>query len=444
MSDKVLDPLAERMEKTFDRLWPLHRSLAGPGFVASLDVLGGIMPHERLLFPTGTQVLDWTVPSEWHPREAYFLAPDGRRCADIRENTLHLLGYSAPFRGRVSLAELREHLHTRPDLPEAVPYATSYYSPRWGFCIPHALLETLPEGDYEVVIDTELVPGHVTVAEAVLPGEGAEEILLSSYLCHPAMANNELSGPLVLSYLYEQVRRLPRRRYTYRFVLLPETIGSICLLSLRGEHLVRHLRAGLMLTCLGDAGAFTYKRSRRGGALVDRAAEAVLAARGPHRLLAFDPADGSDERQYCSPGFNLPVGTLSRSIYGQYREYHTSLDNKAFMDFGSMAQSVAVALEVLQALEANHAPVNLSPRGEPQLGKRNLYPTLSAETSLAQAQQAVMWLLNYGDGEHDLLEISRLSGLSPVLLGHMSEKLQAAGLVRADQARSNAKENPAC
>jgi aminopeptidase-like protein len=425
--------LAGPLEETFDRLWPLHRSLAGPGFLESLDILDAIMPHDRLLFPSGSQALDWTVPPEWHPREAYIVTPDGRRIADIRENNLHLVSYSVPFRGRLSLAELKEHLHTRPDLPQAIPYVTSYYNPAWGFCMPHALLETLPEGAYEVVVDTRLAPGNVVVAEAMLPGEEEGEVLLSSYLCHPSMANNELSGPLALVYAYQALSRMPRRRFTYRFALLPESIGSICYLSLRGEHFMRRLTGGLVLTCMGGTRDFSYKLSRRGDSMMDRAAQAVLKARSDSRIVRFNPADGSDERQYCSPGFNLPVGALSRTPYGTYPEYHTSLDNKEIMDFGHMEDSVATVLDILWAMEANHTPINLSPYGEPQLGRRSLYPQLSKDTELSAFHQAIMWVLNLADGKHDLLDIAHESGLAPGLLAQVCGVLEDADLLERER-----------
>jgi aminopeptidase-like protein len=434
--------LAGPLEAAFDRLWPLHRSLAGPGFLASLDILAEIMPLDRLLFPSGSKALDWTVPPEWHPRQAYILTPDGRRIADIGDNNLHLVGYSMPFRGRLSLAELRKHLHSRPDLPQAIPYVTSYYKRVWGFCLPHALLAGLPEGDYEVVVDTELRDGHVVVAETVLPGRETDEVLLSSYLCHPSMANNELSGPLVLAFLHQALSRLPARRFTYRFVLLPESIGSICYLSRRGGHFLEHLAGGLVLTCLGGASELTYKRSRRADGLMDRAATAVLRGHGSPRITRFNPADGSDERQYCSPGFNLPVGSLSRTPYGVYPEYHTSLDNKDIMDFRLLEDSVSRTLEILLALEDNHVPVNLSPYGEPQLGRRSLYPQLSKDTELGAFHQAIMWTLNLADGEHDLLDIAHESGLAPAVLAEAGDALERAGLLRRDPPETRAVRRP--
>lgn len=421
-----------QLEAYFDSLWPINRSLAGPGFLASLDILSKLMPHERLLFPSGSQALDWTVPMEWHPRTAYIVTPDGRRIADLAVNNLHLVSYSNPFRGRVALAELKEHLHTRPDLPDAIPFVTAYYKDYWGFCIPHTLFETLTDGEYEVVVDTYFIKGNVVVAEAVLPGSSRQEVLITSYLCHPSLANNELSGPLTLCFLYRLMQARRERHYTYRFVLMPETIGAICYLSMRGEHFRSNLTGGLLLSCLGDKGPLTFKSSRRGDTLMDRTVRTVLAGRGEYKSVPFDPSNGSDERQYCSPGFNLPLCSLSRSIYGMYPEYHTSLDNKSIMNFEALEQSVVTAFEILAALENNCVPVNLAPYGEPQLGRRKLYPDVSSAHELAAQQKAMMWLLNLGDGEHDLISIAERSGLAPGLLEKALLLLEGAQLMRRD------------
>ncbi|HIO70208.1 MAG TPA: DUF4910 domain-containing protein, partial [Nitrospirales bacterium] len=332
--------LEARIEKYFDRLWPICRSITGPGYRESLDVLSELMPTQRLKFETGRKVLDWTVPNEWVARDAYFVGPDNVKRAQFSVNNLHLLGYSAPFVGTMSLAKLRAHLYSIPEQPHAIPYLTSYYEERWGFCLTHAELQSLPDGEYHVMVDTELKPGHVEIGEAVLPGATDEEVLISTYLCHPSLANNELSGPLVAAFLYERLAAVSCRRYTYRFVIAPETIGSICYLSEKGQHLKDHLVAGFQITCVGDAGNFTYKTSRNGNTLADRAARLVLRDLGPHTIIAFNPYEGSDEQQYCSPGFDLPVGSLMRTTYDAYPEYHTSLDNKQFISFEAMAGSL--------------------------------------------------------------------------------------------------------
>lgn len=399
----------ERLEHYFDRLWPLCRSITGPGLRESLDILSEIMPLERLSFRSGEKVLDWTVPEEWLVREAYLTDPQGNKRAEFKKNNLHLMNYSIPFRGTLSLAMLKPHLYSLPSQPNAIPYVTSYYQKRWGFCLSHDELTFLPEGNYQVVVDTELKPGALEMGEAVLPGDTQDEIFFTSYLCHPSMANNELSGPLVMSFLYERLRAKSKRRFTYRFILGPETIGALCYLSRRGALLKERMQAGFIMTCLGDRGHFTYKLSRRGNALGDRAADLVLRSRGEYLSIPFDPL-GSDERQYCSPGFNLPVGSLMRTPYGTYPEYHTSLDDKNFISFDSLAQSIQLYEEVIDAMEANLVYTGTVQYGEPQLGSRGLYSTLGSHLENNQRRYALLWLLNLADGTRDLLSIAEQSG----------------------------------
>lgn len=405
--------IKEKLETYFDRLWPLNRSILGPGFRDSLDILSEIMPTERLKFQTGSSVLDWRIPEEWKVNSAYIIRPDGKKIANFDENNLHLVGYSMPFRGELSLTKLKEHLHSIPQLPDAIPYVTSYYERRWGFCISDSELQSLPDGIYTVVVDTELYPGHLEIGEAVLPGQLDEEILFSTYLCHPSMANNELSGPLTMCFLYEAVKNIPNRRYTYRFVITAETIGTIAYLSLRGAHLKEKMIAGYQMTCLGDRGEFTYKKSRIGNSLADRVALAVLKDVENHKVVPFY-ISGSDERQYCSPGFNLSFGSLMRTPYDQYPEYHTSLDNKSFISFEALSGSIEMYTNLVQALENNLVWENLFPYGEPQLGRRGLFATLSSYTAFSSAldeqQEALFWVLNLADGINDILAIAEISG----------------------------------
>lgn len=419
---------ADRLETYFDRLWPITRSITGPGIRESLDILSEIIPTERLTFPSGSRAFDWIVPLEWAVREAYIVGPDGRRRADLARNNLHLVGYSVPFRGRLTLDELRPHLYSLPELPDAIPFVTSYYREHWGFCLADRELLELPDGEYEVVIDSELYPGRVEIGEAFLPGESDEEILFSSYLCHPSLANNELSGPLALAFLYERVAALPQRRYSYRFLLSAETIGTICYLSERGDHLRRHLIAGYVMTCLADRGSFTYKLSRPGGSLADRAARIVLRDHGAHTVIPFDPGNGSDERHYCTPGFNLPVGSLMRSVYADYPEYHTSLDNKDAISFPALAESVDVYERIVRALESNTAWWNTVQYGEPQLGRHRLYPTTSRRDPMPDVQ-LLSWILNLGDGEHDLLAVAERSGYPFDLVVDGARRLETVGLL---------------
>ena len=420
--------LKRRLEACFDRLWPICRSITGPGYRESMDIIAELMPTERLRFETGRKVFDWTVPNEWVVRDAYLIDPDGVRRAEFKVNNLHLLGYSAPFAGTLSLDELRPHLYSLPDQPNAIPYLTSYYEERWGFCLTHEELQSLPQGRYQVVVDTQLKPGHVEVGEAVLPGETQEEVFFSSYLCHPSLANNELSGPLVMAFLYERLVGLPARRYTYRFAITPETLGAICYLSERGRHLKEHVVAGYQITCVGDAGNFTYKMSRRGNTLADRAAMLVLRDLD-HEIIPFDPYEGSDERQYCSPGFDLPFGSLMRSRYLHYPEYHTSLDNKDFIDFGAMIDSIDAYAAIAAALEGNVTWCNTVQYGEPQLGPRGLYSSLGGVKDVEERGRAMMWLLNLADGTRDLFAIAERSGQDVALLTSLAEELSAKGLL---------------
>jgi aminopeptidase-like protein len=398
------------LEKYFDRLWPICRSIMGEGTRESLRILDEVMPMDRLTYPTGTKVFDWTVPNEWSVADAYIIDPKGVKRAEFKKNNLHLLNYSSPFRGKISLEELKKHIFTDPDMPEAIPYRTSYYKEQWGFCLAHKELQALPSGDYEVVVDTALKPGQLEIGEAILPGDSKEEIIFSSYVCHPSLANNELSGPLVLTKLYDKLKAMPKRRYTYRFVLSAETLGTIAYLSTRGEHLRKSVVAGYVITCVGDSGPFTYKFSRRSDTLADRAAQSVAKeAKTPWRWERFDPSDGSDERQYCSPGFDFPMGSLMRTMYGKFREYHTSLDNKDFVAFAAMDGSVEEYLKIVSVLEGNEVLKNASPFGEPQLGRRGLY-SMVGEVKVSNFVGTVLWLLNLADGTNDLISIAEKSG----------------------------------
>lgn len=417
-----------KIESYFDRLWPICRSIAGPEFRQSLDILAELMPTTRLRFKTGEQVFDWKVPQEWSAKEAYLIGPDGKKLADFKENNLHLVTHSMPFQSELSLSELKLHLYSLPDQPEAIPYVTSYYAANWGFCLKHRELETLLEGRYRVVVNTELRDGHVEIGEAVLPGSSQEEILITSYLCHPSLANNELSGPLATAFLFQRVAAWSSRRYTYRFVIGPETIGSICYLSVRGEHFKKMLQAGYVVTCVGDPGNFTYKRSRRDDTLADRAATVVLRDNASHTIIPFTPA-GSDERQYCSPGFNLPIGSLMRTMYGKYPEYHTSLDNKSLISFDAMLETVDIYEKVLRSMEENRKWRSTVLYGEPQLGPRGLYPLIGSGESRTEQVLALNWVINLSDGDHDLLEIAQRSGLKIETLITAAKAASAAGLL---------------
>jgi aminopeptidase-like protein len=398
------------IEETFDRLWPIMRSITGDGVRETHDILSDIVPLERIEVPFGTQVLDWTVPKEWRFNEAYVVAPDGRRILDAKDNTLRLVNYSAPFRGKLTREALDEHLHSRPDLPDAIPYVTSYYEERWGFCLSQRERDSLLPGEYHVVVDTAFHDGSLTISEAVLSGTESDEVLISTNTCHPSMANNELSGPLAAAYLYRRIAAWPQRRLTYRFAFGPETIGAITYLSMRGEHWPKSLVAGFVVTCVGLDQAFVYKRSRRGDSLADRAAIHALE----HMAVEYTARDfkpvGSDERQYCSPGYDLPVGSLMRGPHGDYPEYHTSLDNKSLISFDALRGSVDAYEAICRTLDRNLVFRNRYPFGEPQLGRRGLYPTLGTADQRSKVE-TLLWVLNLSDGHHDLLSIAERSGL---------------------------------
>ncbi|MGE4220038.1 MAG: DUF4910 domain-containing protein, partial [Alphaproteobacteria bacterium] len=406
VAEHATDP---RIEAYFDRLWPLPRSITGDAVRRTHDILGEILPLQRIEVPSGRQVFDWTIPPEWVLREAYIIDPAGRRRCDVRQNNLHLVGYSMPFRGTLSRAELDAHLFSDPNRPDAVPYVTSYYERRWGFCLSHRERSELPEGDYTVVVDTAFDDcGSLTISEAVVPGTTEDEVVLVSHTCHPSMANDQLSGPLVTAFLHERIARWPDRRLTYRFVFLPETIGSLAYIHMREAQLRRHLVGGYVLALLGGPGPFTYRQSRRGDSAADRAALAVLPQHGETDIRAFRPAGGNDQRQFCAPGFDFPVGCITHTPEAKGAEYHSSLDNKAWLSFPALMKSIDAVEQVCRALDTNIAYRNLKPFGEPQLSKYGLYPStgLSGLTSLGDFHRAVLWLLNYSDGMNDLLSIS--------------------------------------
>jgi aminopeptidase-like protein len=414
------------------RLFPIARSLTGPGLRETLGVLEEVAgaPMEIHRWATGTQVFDWTIPEEWTIRDAWIRDPDGRKVVDFADSNLHVLGYSEPVHRRLSLEELQGHLHSLPELPHAIPYLTSYYARRWGFCLPHERRERLAPGEYEVMIDADLGPGHVELGEVTLPGERDDEILFSTYVCHPSLANNELSGPVVAAHLARHLRDRPRR-FTYRILFLPETIGSIAYLHRFGDRLLERLRAGYVITCAGDPGPFTYKRSRRGDSLADRTAEHVLRAAGaPHRVVDFFPS-GSDERQFCSPGFDLPVGSLMRTMYGTYPEYHTSLDDLEFVTPDGLGGTLQMYVAIVDALEANETLATTVPHCEPQLGKRGLYPTLGSGRERQERVNDMMWLLNLCDGTRDLLAVAERAGRPLTALAPIVAELKAAGLLSA-------------
>ncbi|MER6576412.1 DUF4910 domain-containing protein [Nonomuraea sp. NPDC001023] len=417
----------KEMHELVRRLYPLCRSITGDGVRATLDVIGEHLPLKVYEVPTGTPVLDWHVPREWNIRDAYVRDPAGRKVVDFAESNLHVVGYSVPVSATMPLRELRGRLHTLPDQPDLVPYRTSYWAEDWGFCLRQETLDGLADGDYEVVIDSTLADGHLTYAEHVVPGASEEEVLISCHTCHPSLANDNLAGIAVAVWL---ARRLAgtRPRHTYRFLFAPGTIGSITWLA-RNREAAGRVRHGLVLACAGDAGALTYKRSRRGDAEIDRAMAYVLASSGrPHSTLDFSPY-GYDERQYCSPGFDLPVGSLTRSTYASYPEYHTSGDDPDFVLPESLEDTLETCWETFAVLEGNRRYVNLRPYGEPQLGRRGLYDALGGRSDTKQAQLAMLWVLNLSDGDNTLLDVAQRSGLPFAAIAEAAQSLREAELV---------------
>ena len=422
--------MQKELEQFFDRLFPINRSLTGDGNRESLKILSEVVDLQIYEVPSGTKCFDWIVPPEWNVKEAWIKDSSGKKIVDFKDLNLHLLGYSVPFHGQMSLNELKPHLFSIPEMPESVPYLTSYYKERWGFCLKHSQLLELKNDTYEVLIDSELNKnGTMTYGEAFIKGESDEEILFSTYICHPSLANNELSGPLVTSFIYKSLKGR-KLRYSYRFLFLPETIGAIYYLSKYGKSLKDHLIAGFVVTTIGDNGQFTYKRSRIGNSLPDRAVEMVLNETEKEFIIEDFFPNGSDERQYCSPGFNLPVGSLMRTRYGKYKEYHTSDDNKSFISFEAMQKSVEKYIGVVDVIEKNRIYINQSPFCEPQLGKRGLYPTLGSQKEVQEYVDTTLWLLNLTDGTNDLITISKQSKINFNLLTIISEKLLKHGLIR--------------
>jgi len=424
--------MKDKLEQYFDRLWPINRSLTGNGVRESLSILSEIIDLEIKEIPSGTVCFDWTVPPEWNINEGWVKDSKGNFIINFKDNNLHILGYSEPVMGSFRYEELVKHLYTLPDQPELIPYLTSYYKKRWGFCMSHSSFEKLDKSEtYEVFIDSNLdESGSMTIAEATIKGKSDKIVLLSTYICHPSMANNELSGPLVSAFIYDRLKNISNLKYTYKFIFVPETIGSIYYLSKYGNLLKDKLEAGFVITCIGDKGDFTYKKSRRGNSLPDRAASIILnQTENKYNLIDFFPS-GSDERQFCSPGFNLPVGSLIRTMYGKYPEYHTSADDKNFISFDAMENSVNKYIEIIELLELNEKYINTLPFCEPQLGKRGLYPTLGSQKGTESYVKAMMWILNLSDGENDLIDISEKSKitireLKPVLVKLLENKILA-------------------
>lgn len=428
------DNIGPQMYRLVAELYPICRSITGDGFRETLRVIRGHVPLEVHEVPTGTKVFDWIVPKEWNIRDAYVKNGKGERIIDFQQSNLHVLNYSTPVNARMSLAELRPHLFSLPEHADWIPYRTSYYAARWGFCVSHNQLLALKDDVYEVCIDSTLEDGHLTYGELLVRGQTADEVLFSCHACHPSLANDNLSGVALTTFLAKHIRELTPR-YSYRFLFIPGTIGSITWLA-RNETTVANIKHGLVITCVGDAGTSYYKKSRRGNADIDRAVAHVLRHSGqPHEISEFSPY-GYDERQYCSPGFNLPVGCFMRTPNGRYPEYHTSADNLEFVKPASLADSYAKCLAVIAVLEGNRTYVNLNPKCEPQLGTRGLYGTIGGQTDSRAFELAMLWVLNLSDGEHSLLDVAERSGFEFGLIRKAADALADHSLLKQAPATS--------
>jgi aminopeptidase-like protein len=412
-------------------IFPICRSLTGDGVRRTLDVLTRHFPIRRHELPTGTPVFDWAVPKEWNITDAYIKNSEGERVVDFQRSNLHVVNYSVPVRQRMRISELKRHIFTLPDQPDLIPYRTCYDNEEWGFCMAHRQLESLEatDAEYEVVIESSLEPGALTWGEYLHAGESTDEVLISTHICHPSLANDNCSGLALLTML---ARELSRRQthLSYRFLWIPARIGSIAWLA-TNESALSRIKHGLVISNVGDAGGPTYKRSRRGNSLIDRAMQHVLQRSGSQfSLLDFFPY-GYDERQYCSPGFDLPVGLFQRSQFGTFPEYHTSADNLDFIRPQHLAVSFRWIVQALEILERDRAPVNLSPKGEPQLGRRGLYSGIGNGNDAKMQNMAVLWTLNLSDGRHSLLDIAERADLPFDLIFAAASALESHGLLSA-------------
>jgi aminopeptidase-like protein len=408
------------------QIFPICRSITGNGVRQTLLQIAAHLPLEVHEVPTGTQVFDWTIPREWNIRDAYIKNSGGEKIVDFARSNLHVMSYSIPVRKRVGLAELKEHVHTQPEQPDLIPYRTSYYSDNWAFCMPHRLLENLREDSYEVVIDSSLESGSLTYGEYLHKGETDEEFLLSAHVCHPSLANDNCSGVALLTHLARQIVGL-KTRYSYRFLFAPGTIGAIAWLSANEEKSWR-IKHGLVVSMVGDGGGPTYKKSRRGDAAIDRAMAHILHHSGLTPVIEEFSPYGYDERQYCSPGFNLPVGLFQRSKYGTIPQYHTSADNLAFIRSEHLLESYSMIVKTISVIENDAVYQNTAPKCEPQLGKRGLYRRVGGK-DIAAENMAMLWVLNFSDGAHSLVDIAERSKLPFETILRAARLLEVHGLL---------------
>ncbi len=423
-----LNDLGHQMYQLVLKLYPICRSITGDGLRETLKVIKNHIPLDIHEVPTGTEVFDWVVPKEWNIKDAYIKNSKGERVVDFQKSNLHVVNYSVPVQQTMQLRELKEHLFTLPDRPDWIPYRTSYYKESWGFCLSHKQLLELQDEEYEVCIDSSLEAGHLTYGECYLRGASLDEVLISCHSCHPSLCNDNLSGLALTTLLAKHLNSFSLS-YSYRFIFIPGTIGSITWLC-RNEAQVSRIKYGLVVSCVGDSGPSTYKRSRRGDTAIDRAVIHVLKHSGTdYKVEDFSPY-GYDERQFCSPAFNLAVGCLMRSPNGSFPEYHTSADNPKFVQPQYLADSFFKYLSVLHVLENNKTYLNQNPKCEPQLGKRGLYRAIGGQSEDGVDQLALLWVLNLSDGDHSLLDIADRSGLKFDLVRKAADALMVHGLLK--------------
>lgn len=421
------DSLGTQMYRLISELYPICRSITGNGVRDTLAGVKKIIPLDVHEVPSGTKVFDWVVPKEWNIREAYIRDSKGNKIIDFEDSNLHVLNYSVPVRKQIALKELKEHLFSMPDRPDWIPYRTSYYDENWGFCIEHNKLNDLKDENYEVLIDSSLEDGHLTYGEYYIQGRSKDEVLISTHICHPSLCNDNLSGIAIATFLAMYLSKCSLK-YSYRFLFIPGTIGSITWLSLN-EKKASNIKHGLVATCLGNSGNFTYKRSRRGDAEIDRAVELVLRDSGrDFKVVDFSPY-GYDERQYCSPGFDLPVGCLMRTAHGEFPEYHTSADNLDFVEPDYLEDAFSKFVSILNVIESDNKYLNCNPKCEPQLGKRGLYKIIGGHTDSDNLQLAMLWVLNLSDGKHSLLDVAERSKIDFDVIKHAAKLLLDSGLL---------------
>jgi len=429
MTDKTSTQVGQEMYRFITELYPICRSITGDGVRETLRLIRKHIPLEIHEIPSGTKVFDWTVPQEWNIQDAYIKNNKGERVVDFKKSNLHVVSYSQPIHTKMTLGELKPHLHTLPESPEWIPWRTSYYKESWGFCLTHKQFQTLQDEEYEVCIQSSLEKGSLTYGEYVIPGQTTEEVLISVNVCHPSLCNDNLSGTVLAIHLAKKIRS-EKPRYTYRFLFIPTTIGSIAWLS-GHEKATENIRHGIVLTCVGDSGGFTYKKSRRGNAEIDQVFSHVFKhSQCEYTIIEFFPY-GYDERQYCSPGFNLPVGCFMRTPHGQYPEYHTSGDNLTFVQPQFLEESFSYCLQAMTILERNKTFMSQNPKCEPQLGKRGIYKVMGGQSDGAKKEMPMLWMLNLSDGHHSVLEIAERSGLPFDVLYEAAEILVDHGLLKA-------------